>query len=264
MNIQKVYTWGAISCCVGLLSGLQVSEAASAPKATAKARAYTTGALVFSGSGTWSSEVTSIETILQAHNVTFQDVGDDALNAMTVDQLNQFGMLLFPGGEGSEEAEGLTAQTHANIRQAVQQNGVSYLGFCAGSFIAVAPAPAAGQDVSYGLGVVNAPLLNEWTGAGDADYVLQEDTFADGSQQNLLWYGGPVVPNTNVIAKYSTGDPAMNEQMSGNGLVILSGPHPTADQAILDALGLTPDTGDTSYAWTLMNAALTQTMLPHF
>jgi glutamine amidotransferase-like uncharacterized protein len=264
MTIQKFYTWGAIYCCVGLLSGLQVSEAASAPKATAKARAYTTGALVFSGSGTWSSEVTSIETILQANNVTFQDVGDDALNAMTVDQLGQFGMLVFPGGEGSEEAEGLTAQTHANIRQAVQQNGVSYLGFCAGSFIAVAPAPAAGQDVSYGLGVVNAPLLNEWSGAGDADYVLQEDTFSDGSQANLLWYGGPVVPNTNVIAKYSTGEPAINEQMSGNGLVVLSGVHPTADQAILDALGMTPDTGDTAYAWTLMNAALTQTMLPHF
>ena len=184
---------------------------------------------------------------------------------MTVSQLTQFGMLIFPGGEGSTEADSVSAQTHANLRQAVQQYGVSYLGFCAGSFIAVAPAPASGQDVSYGLGIVNAPLLNEYAGPGtDADYEMTAQSFPNGSTQEILWYGGPITPNTGVVAKYPTGDPSISEMWSGNGYVILSGGHPTVPQSVLDSLGVTPDAPDQTLAWQLMNAALHQQPMPTF
>ena len=229
-------------------------------------RTWTTDAMVFSGDGTWSSEVASIESLLTANGMTYTDTTSAQLDAMSVADLASFGMLVFPGGEGSTEAESVSAQTHANLREAVQVMGVSYLGFCAGSFVAVAPAPAAGADVSYGFGVVNGPILNEWTPTDNpnADYEMTADTFPDGSTVDILWYGGPITPDTGVIAKYPTGDPAISEMWSGAGFVVLSGIHPTASLAMLDALGVTPATPDTGLAVQLMQAALNQKPLPTF
>ena len=60
-----------------------------------------------------------------------------------------------------------------------------------------------------------------------------------------------------VIAKYPDGNPAITQIWSGHGFVILSGVHPTADQATLSAVGQSSTDGihqDT--AWSLINAAL--------
>lgn len=233
---------------------------------TAKPRTWQTDVMLFTGQGTWSSEINSLENILTTHGATFQQIGTTELNAMTVDQIAQYGLIIIPGGEGGTEAGDLSAQTHANLREAVQSRGVSYLGFCAGSFIAVAPAPVGNQDVSYGLGIVNGPTLQYYYLENQGtDIAMTEESFADGTQADLLWYGGPVTPNTGVIAKYPTGDPAISEMWSGNGFVILSGVHPTASQAILDALGMTSTDGThTDIAWKLINGALHQAPLPSF
>jgi hypothetical protein len=252
------------SSTTGTTTGTPTGSLPGAPVLTTT-RAWTTDAMVFSGSGTWSSEVASIEALLTANGLTYKDTSSAELDAMTTADLGNFGLLIFPGGEGSTEAEGVSTQTHANLRYAVQTLGVSYLGFCAGSFVAVAPAPAAGADVTYGFGVVNGPVPNEWipTDNPNASYEMQLETFADGTSVDLLWYGGPITPNTGVIAKYPTGDPAISEMWSGAGFVVLSGVHPTADQAILSALGMSgsPDTG---LAVKLMKAALNQEPLPTF
>jgi len=59
-------------------------------------------------------------------------VGSAELNAMSLDQIARFGVLIFQGGAGVTEAASLNAQTHANLRRAVQEKAVSYVGFCAG------------------------------------------------------------------------------------------------------------------------------------
>jgi glutamine amidotransferase-like uncharacterized protein len=231
-------------------------------------RNYSTDAMLFVGDGTWASEVSSIENILQSHGATFQEVDTAQLNAMSATDLAQFGLLIFPGGEGGTEAGNLTTQAHANLRAAVQQEGVSYLGFCAGSFIAAAPAPAPGRDVSYGLGVVNGPVLDYYYLENQGtDIAMTEETFANGTQADILWYGGPVTPNVpgGVIAKYPDGNPAISEMWSGKGFVVLSAVHPTATPAILDALGMSSTDGThEDIAWNLMNAALHQQPLPAF
>jgi hypothetical protein len=237
-----------------------------APTTATPKRTWTTDAMVFSGDGTWSSEVASIEALMTANGITYKDTNSTELDAMTLDDLAQFGMLVFPGGEGSTEAESVSATTHANLRAAVQTLGVNYLGFCAGSFVAVAPAPAAGQDVTYGFGVVNGPILDEFTPTdnANADYEMTLDTFPDGTSTDILWYGGPITPSTGIIAKYPTGTPAISEMWSGAGFVVLSGIHPTATLAMLDALGVSPATPDTDFAVKLMKAALNQAPLPTF
>jgi glutamine amidotransferase-like uncharacterized protein len=224
--------------------------------------------LLFIGSGTWGTEVTNLENILNSNGASFKEVTSAQLDAMSVDEIASYGILIFPGGSGGTEAGSLSTQTHANLREAVQVRGVSYIGFCAGAFIAEAPAPSAGQDVSYGLGVVAGPELDYYYLENQGtDIAMTLASFPDGSTKDLLWYGGPVTPNVagGVIAKYPDGNPMITQVKSGNGFVIMSGVHPTANQATLSALGMSSSDGiHQDFAWTLINAALHQQPLPAF
>jgi glutamine amidotransferase-like uncharacterized protein len=235
---------------------------------SASTRTYTTDALLFVGSGTWGTEISNLRTILSGHGATYKEISSAQLNAMSVDDIAQYGILIFPGGSGGTEAGSLSSQTHANLREAVQKRGVSYIGFCAGAFIAQAPAPSAGGDVSYGLGIVDGPELDyyelEYQGQ---DLAMTLAKFPDGSTKDLLYYGGPVTPNIpgGVVAQYPNGDPMITQVRSGSGFVMMVGTHPTASTSTLSSLGLSSSDGaHQDYAWTLINAALHEQPLPAF
>ena len=230
-------------------------------------RTYQTDVLLFSGSGTWSAEVASIESILTSHGATYQAVSSSQLNAMSATDIAKFGLIIIPGGAGGTEGQSLTLQTHANIRTAVQVNGVSYLGFCAGAFLAVAPASEVATDTSY-IGVVDGPILDYYYLENQGtDIAMTLQSFADGSTQDILWYGGPVTPNVpgGVIAKYPDGNPAITEVWSGNGFVIISGGHPSATQAMLSGVGMVSTDGlHFDLTWRLIEGALNQAPLAAF
>jgi hypothetical protein len=227
--------------------------------------AYTADFLVFVGDGTWGTEVGDVEALFTAHGATFQEASSAQLDAMSAQDMASFGVIYIPGGEGGTEAASVSAATHANLRAAVQQLGASYVGFCAGAFVAVAPAPPPGGDVSYGFGVVDGPVLDYYTGPGsDQTYAMTLESYPDGTSENILWYGGPVTPNTGVVARYPTGEPAISQIRSGNGLVLIGGVHPDLSQGSLDALGVTPDTPSQDIAWKVLQAALSRTPLSTF
>ena len=231
-------------------------------------RVYSTDVLLFVGTGTWSDEVSSLKNILSTNGATFQAVSSAQLNQMTSAQLVKFGMILFPGGSGGTQADGLTAQTHARLRDAVQKAGVGYFGICAGAFIAAAPAPSPGGDVSYGLGVVDGPVLDYYYLENQGtDVAMTLLDYADGSTDDVLWYGGPMTQEIagGVIARYPDRSPAISQMASGNGFVILSGPHPTATQAMLSSLGVSSSDGlHLDLTWNLISAVLNQAPLPAF
>jgi glutamine amidotransferase-like uncharacterized protein len=248
-------------------SATQVSTVPGAPTAVTQ-RSYSTDALLFVGDGTWSSEVSSIKNILNSHGATYQTATSAELDAMTVDEIAQYGILIFPGGSGGTEADSLSSSAHANLREAVQVRGVGYVGFCAGAFIGEAPAPSKGGDVSYGLGIVDGPVLDYYYLENQGtDIAMTLLSFPDGSTQDILWYGGPVTPSKagGVVAKYPDGNPAISQMFSGAGFVVLSGVHPTATSAILSALGVSSTDGThTETAWKLFYAALHQQPLSAF
>jgi glutamine amidotransferase-like uncharacterized protein len=223
-------------------------------------RVFTTDALIFAGTGTWAAEVSSLKAILSTNGASFQSVSSAELNAMSVEQLASFGVLIFPGGYGGQQAASLTATAHAHLREAVQERGVGYVGFCAGAFIAVAPAPQVGQDVSYGLGVADGAVMDYYyleNQGVTAQMTIQ--TFADGSTRDILWYGGPVTPGGSgqVVARYPNGDPSISQLESGAGLVIVSGGHPAAPTSSKSGLGLSDSDGtDFDITWTLIRAAM--------
>jgi hypothetical protein len=89
--------------------------------------------------------------------------------------------------------------------------------------------------------------------------------FGDGSQRDIIWYGGPVTPETaaGVVARYPDGEAAISQTWSGNGFVMLSAVHPTVGQNVRSSFGLNDTDGvDQDVAWNLLNAALRQQELP--
>ena len=68
-----------------------------------------------------------------------------------------------------------------------------------------------------------------------------------------------------VVAKYRDGTPAVVEGKSGQGWVILVGVHPEAPETWRRGMTFgTPASVANAYAGTLVRAALTRTLLPHY
>lgn len=237
------------------------------------ARSFSTDILLYNGSGVWSPEVSSLRSIFAEHGATYDEVSSSELNAMSAEDLAKYGAIVWPGGLGGTQSASLTIQTKDNLRAAVREAGVGYIGFCAGAFVAVSPTPAEGKAPSYGLSIVDGAELPyyyleaEYERSGATDITMTLESFADGTQRDLVWYGGPVVTagENSVIAKYPNGDAAISQMWSGNGWVILSAVHPTAPQSVRDTYGLNDSDGmDLDLAWKLIDAAVHQQALQTF
>ena len=225
--------------------------------------------LLFAGASIWTSEVDSLANIMIDQHATYQEVNSAELNAMTLDEIAQYALLVVPGGDAPTLTASLTAETHARLRAAVQERGVNYLGFCAGAWAAVAPAPARpGDDVSYGLGIVDGPLESlSYLAKQGKEFAISRASFPDKTQRDLLWYGGPTTPDVpgGVIAKYPDGTPAISQLWSHQGFVIVSGLHPAANAGILNVLGINDaEAIAPEFAWSLLNAGIHAVPLPAF
>jgi glutamine amidotransferase-like uncharacterized protein len=227
-----------------------------------------TDALLYTGAGTWMPEIDSIARILYEHGATYQRANSEEFNAMSLDQLRDFRVLVVPGGSAAAITQSLTVETRARLREAVQQVGVNFLGFCAGAWIAFAPRPAPGQDVAYGIGVAEGPVLESTSMERDGKhYLVLPARLGDGHSRQMLWYGGPITPEIpgGVVARYPDGKPAITQVRSGKGLVVASGFHPAATQYVLNDLGLKdPDGQDYDFAWQMLDAAIHDRPMPAF
>lgn len=265
-----------VSCALLLLGACAMPSNPGPPPAAQVARppsAHRDGShadvLLFAGASIWTSEVDSLANILIDHQATYQEVNSAELNAMSLDEIAQYALLVIPGGDAPTLTGSLSAETHARLRAAVQERGVNYLGFCAGAWVAVAPAPARpGDDVGYGLGIVDGPREGfNYLAKQGKEFAISRASFPDKTQRDLLWYGGPVTPDGlgAVIAKYPDGTPAISQLTSRQGFVIVSGLHPAATAGILNVLGISDTEAiDPEFAWSLLNAGIHAVPLPAF
>lgn len=225
--------------------------------------------LIFTGPSAWEAEVDSLAELLSAHQLSYREISSDELNSMSLQELSSFNLLIVPGGDAPTMTGSLTAATHQRLRDAVQLRGLNYLGFCAGAWLAVAPAPSQpGADVVYGVGIVPGPIQQQTPMYFQRkQFSINRARFPDGSRRDLLWYGGPITPNLQggVVVEYEDGHPAVSQIHSGAGFVIISGLHPTANAFIEYALGLNdPQLMDPELTWQLIDSAITRTPLPSF
>jgi glutamine amidotransferase-like uncharacterized protein len=229
---------------------------------------YATDVLLFNGAGISTSDWQTTEQIIKGMGLTYQLANSSQLDAMSLDDMAKFGMIIVPGGHAGTITSGLKAATRVRVRQAVRDRGISYLGICAGAFVAVEAGANSDQTTSYGFPVVEGAHLPMWWPNGNTSAVaaVTPITFATGAQKYLVWYGGPSTPEwTNgVIARYNNGKAAMSETWSGKGFVVISGVHPEAPQGWRNTAGQDPDGLDYEIMRSLVTAALQRKPLPTY
>ncbi len=234
----------------------------SSTQAFASKRAYRVGALIYHGVATAYGDTESISKILDSNGITHQDVTSEELNRLSVEELSQYGMIVWPGGYAGQMSASLEPATRERVRLAVRERGVSYVGICAGAFIAVSPAPTPGVDgPEWGLAIIPAETLPYYHLEDEGvDYSLVSLELAAGRRGDIVWWGGPTLPEVahGVIARYGDNrEPAIIQTQAGQGRVILSGPHPEAPRSWRTKLGLAESDGlDHKLAGQLFRAAL--------
>ncbi len=222
--------------------------------------------LLLSGSGTWPAEIYSLEKILREHGVQSRQATSQQLENLDLDSLASYSLLVVPGGNAITLTAELSKKTRLNIRTAVRDRGMSYLGFCAGAWMAISPGGTQTEAPPYGFGLIDGPLQSEaiYQRSGSA-YTIADAIFPGGAKRPLLWWGGPITPEGegSVIARYPDGGAAISQLSVGQGWAVLSGLHPAATPEVFEALGLDPATPTSlDFAWKLLQSALTKTPLP--
>ena len=215
--------------------------------------------LLFNGSGASANDVKAFETILKDQHANYTKVNSSQLDEMSESQMRAYRLLIVPGGNFIDIGNGLTPVATANIRNAVQ-NGLNYLGVCAGAFLA-------GDSPTKGLNLTSGVKFGFYAAE---DHGIRKAAVpiavAGGTTLEHYWEDGPQLSGWGtVVGKYPDGTPAIVQGTCGSGWVILSGVHPEAPASWRRGMTFaTPVSTDTAYAWTLIQAALNRESLPHF
>lgn len=215
--------------------------------------------LLFVGTGTSSTDVTAVETILSTNKLAYATVDSAQLGDMSQSELMAYKLLIVPGGDSITIGGGLTSTATNTVHNAVQE-GLHYLGICAGGFFG-------GYSEYNGLNLTSGVWFNFFEDYNEGiDKAAVEVSQPDGTQLDQYWQEGPQFTGWgSIVGKYPDGTPAIVEGKSGSGWVILSGIHAEAPASW--RIGMTFTTSvqtDNAYAYTLINAALNGTSLPSY
>jgi glutamine amidotransferase-like uncharacterized protein len=214
--------------------------------------------LLFTGAGTSANDVAAVESILREQRIGYATADSRELDAMNVSQLAAYRLLIMPGGNFEQMGNGLSTTTTANVRAAVS-GGLSYLGLCAGAFLA-------GNSPYNGLNLTSGVRFGFYSAERRGIRKAAVDIVIAGSTPHAqYWEDGPELTGWgDVVAKYPDGAPAIVEGKVGNGWVILTGTHPEAPESWRKGLGTTSAAESRRYTATLIDAALNRKRLEHF
>lgn len=223
---------------------------------TSKANAVAT-AMLYNGTGSSPTDVIALGNILTSMGISYDLVNSAQLNAMPRTTIASYKLIVMPGGNSIDMGKSLTYAATANVRSAVKDYGISYIGFCAGAFMA---------ESSTMYNVFNlTPSYFDFYNYNVINIV--RTTHADGRQRDLVYWQGPWVNGFGtVVAKYPNGRAAIAQGKSGRGYVIVSGVHPEAPADWRYGMSADGDgvEADVNYTRVLINAAITKTALPRF
>jgi glutamine amidotransferase-like uncharacterized protein len=209
--------------------------------------------LLYAGKGASSGDVDAFESLLRENHFDF-----DLTSRLDEEQLRGRRLLIVPGGNFITMSEGLSRTNATQIRDAVHA-GMSYLGICAGAFLAA--------DSSFYNSLKLTPGVR-FSFYADESRGIRKQAVAirsGGTTLEQYWEDGPQLSGWgSVVGSYPDGTPAIVEGTSGNGWVLLSGVHPEATEGWRRGLTFqTPVEADRAYAAKLVRAALERTALSH-
>ena len=215
--------------------------------------------LLFSGTGTSANDVAAIETLLEASQISYSTADSVQLDEMSAARLRSYQLIIVPGGDFTRIGGGLETDTAAKLHDAVQ-DGVNYLGICAGAFFA-------GRSPCNGLNLTSGVQFGFYSAEARGIRKAQVPISGAGTPTlDQYWEDGPQLTGWGeVVGRYPDGTPAVVQGQSGDGWVILTGVHPEAPESWRDGMDFTtPANDDHKYAVTLIRSALDRRPLPHF
>ena len=216
--------------------------------------------LLFTGTGTSPGDVAALEALMTANQLDYATASAAQLNGMTDEELRRYRLLILPGGNFIEMGNSLTPAAIVKIRDGVQ-NGLKYLGICAGAFLAGSfPQPHKSLNLTAGV------QFGFYAAVRDVHKTVVAITVPDGPTLDQYWEDGPQLAGWGaVVAKYPDGTPAVVQGTAGNGWVILTGIHPEAPESWRRGMTFsTSSSTDNAFAATLIQAALNRRSLAHF
>jgi glutamine amidotransferase-like uncharacterized protein len=210
--------------------------------------------LLFAGTGTSPGDVAAVETILESNHLDYSTVSSWRLNLMSEAEIRGYRLLIVPGGNFIQIGNSLTASTTAKIRNAVQ-NGLNYLGICAGGFFA-------GDSPYNGLNLTSGVRFGFYS-AENQGIRKAAVAIAGASTLDQYWEDGPQFTGWGAVSgNYPDGTPAIVEGTFGSGWVMLSGVHPEAPEGWRRGMSFnTPASVDNAYAVAMIRAALNRESL---
>jgi glutamine amidotransferase-like uncharacterized protein len=246
--------------CAGVSNFSKSNQQPKTPQSVADVVMSTRPVILFNGTGTSSTDVSAVETILNDLGLAYATANSAQLNAMTQAQLNSYKLLIVPGGNSITIGENLRATTTANIHNAVIKGGLHYLGICAGGFFG-------GYSIYNGLNLTSGRWFNFYEAYYHGIYKESLNiSFPSGGKLDVYWQDGPQFTGWgSIVARFPDGTPAVVEGKSGAGWVILAGVHAEAPATWRYGMTFTSSVAsNTAYAKTLVSAALHGTYLPHY
>jgi len=179
---------------------------------------------------------------------------------MTENELKAYKLFIVPGGNSIKIGNNLSDDATSRVRNAVSNDGLHYLGICAGGFFG-------GYSIYNGLDFTSGVWFNFYA---DEHLGIHKEaveiSFPSGAPLDIYWQDGPQFSGWgDIVGKYPDGTPAIVEGKFGKGFVILSGVHPEAPADWRSGMNFkTSLATDLAYAGTLIDAALKAKSLPHF
>jgi glutamine amidotransferase-like uncharacterized protein len=252
----------ALICSTGC--GTPGLSGVSSPQAASLQTGITPGSspsvLLFNGTGTSATDVVAVEAVLVTLNLSYDTADTSQIEAKSESQLAAYKLLIVPGGNSITIGDNLSKTATTNIHDAVVNDGLHYLGICAGAYFG-------GYSEYNGLNLTSGVWFNVYTNDGDGTgKTAVELSFPNDTQMDMYWQDGPQLDGWgDIISKYPNGTSSMVEGSSGKGWVILSGVHPEAPASWRVGMKFTTSlSADLAYAGTLVTAALNGTSLSHY
>lgn len=237
------------------------------PSVAAVARAAATGSstpsvLLFVGTGTSSGDVSAVKTILGNLKLSYATATSSQLNGMSETALKAYKLFLMPGGNAITISQYLSSTTITNLHNAIVNDGLHYLGICAGAFF------AGDSGIYHYLALTPSGIwfnyyADEFKGISKEAVEIKG---ADGKTLDQYWQDGPQLSGWgSIVGKYPDGTPATVEGYSGKGWVILCAVHPEAPSSWRTGMTFTTSVAtDNAYAQTLVTDALNGISLTHY
>ncbi|MBN2376059.1 MAG: succinylglutamate desuccinylase/aspartoacylase family protein [Sedimentisphaerales bacterium] len=105
---------------------------------------------VYNGPGTWQKQFNLVARALAGNkNIITHPIGPHEIQTGI---LSQYNVVIFPGGTGSGQANGIGKDGRANVRKFVS-NGGGYIGICAGAYLAA-------YNYSWSLKIINVTTID--------------------------------------------------------------------------------------------------------